>query len=77
MAGIWAPWKNPKTGEMEHTFAILTGEANAVMRPVHDREPVIIEPREYGEYLAREARPSAHLLRILPEDELKGRLVAQ
>lgn len=76
MAGIWAPWKNPKTGEMEHTFAILTGEANAVMRPIHDREPVIIEPREYGEYLARQERGPAHLLRILPEDELKGELVS-
>lgn len=75
MAGIWAPWKNPKTGEMEHTFAILTGEANAVMRPIHDREPVIIEPREYGEYLARQERTPAHLLRILPEEELKGELV--
>jgi putative SOS response-associated peptidase YedK len=72
MAGIWAPWKNPKTGEMEHTFAILTGEANAVMRPIHDREPVIIEPREYGEYLARQERAPAHLLRILPEEELNS-----
>jgi putative SOS response-associated peptidase YedK len=75
MAGIWAPWKNPKTGEMEHTFAILTGEANAVMQPIHDREPVIIEPREYGEYLARQERPPAHLLRILPDEELNGTLV--
>ena len=75
MAGIWASWKNPKTGEMEHTFAILTGEANAVMRPVHDREPVIIEPREYGEYLARQERAPTHLLRILPEEELTSVLV--
>jgi putative SOS response-associated peptidase YedK len=76
MAGIWAPWKNPKTGEMEHTFAILTGEANAVMRPVHDREPVIIEPRDYAEYLSPQPRPPAHLLRILPEEELNGTLVS-
>ena len=75
MAGIWAPWKNPKTGEMERTFAILTGEANAVMRPVHDREPVIIEPPEYGEYLARQERPPAHLLRILPDEELSYALI--
>lgn len=71
MAGIWAPWKNPKTSEWEHTFAILTGEANAVMRPIHDREPVIIEPRDYAEYLAPQPRPPAHLLRILPDEELK------
>lgn len=76
MAGIWAPWKNPKTSEWEHTFAILTGEANAVMRPIHDREPVIIEPRDYAEYLASQERPPSHLLRILPEEELKGALAS-
>lgn len=75
MAGVWSPWKNPKTEEWEHTFAILTSEANAVMRPIHDREPVIIEPRDYAEYLAQQERPPAHLLRILPEEELKGELV--
>ncbi|MGC8550088.1 MAG: SOS response-associated peptidase [Acidobacteriaceae bacterium] len=72
MAGIWAPWKNPKTLEWEHTFAILTGEANAVMRPIHDREPVIIASRDYAEYLAPQPRPPAHLLRILPNEELKA-----
>ena len=77
MAGIWAPWKNPKTGMMENTFAILTGEANAVMRPIHDREPVIIDPRDYAEYLTLQERPPAHLLRILPEKELKASLVSQ
>jgi len=77
MAGIWAPWKNPKTGMMENTFAILTGEANAVMRPIHDREPVIIEPRDYAEYLTLQERPPTHLLRILPEKELKASLVSQ
>ncbi len=77
MAGLWAPWKNPKTQEWENTFAILTGEANAVMRPIHDREPVIIEPRDYGEYLAPQDGLPVHLLRILPEEELKGVLVRQ
>jgi putative SOS response-associated peptidase YedK len=37
MAGIWAPWKNEKTGEAERAFAILTTEANATMLPVHNR----------------------------------------
>jgi putative SOS response-associated peptidase YedK len=76
MAGIWAPWKNPKTGMMENTFAILTSEANAVMRPIHDREPVIIEPRDYAEYLTLQERPPTHLLRILPEKELKASLIS-
>lgn len=71
MAGVWSPWKNPKTDAWERTFAILTGEANAVMRPIHDRQPTILEPGDYEEYLTPSGRPPTHLLRILPEEELK------
>lgn len=70
MAGLWSPWKNPKTDAWEPTFAILTGEANAVMRPIHDRQPTILEPRDYEEYLSATNRPPTHLLRILPEEEM-------
>jgi putative SOS response-associated peptidase YedK len=77
MAGLWSAWKNPKTEAWEDTFAILTGDANQVMQPVHDRQPVILEPREYAEYLALGARPPVHLLRILPDEELKSRLLSE
>jgi putative SOS response-associated peptidase YedK len=62
MAGLWAPWKNPKTGQWEHTFAILTGEAGPVMQPIHHREPTIIPPRDYAAYLSPAVRPPMHLL---------------
>jgi putative SOS response-associated peptidase YedK len=35
MAGLWSPWKNPKTNQWEDTFAIVTVEANETMAPVH------------------------------------------
>jgi putative SOS response-associated peptidase YedK len=75
MAGLWSLWKNQKTGEWERTFAIMTREANGVMQPVHDRQPVILEPRDYAEYLLESERPPAHLLRILPENEMKSERV--
>jgi len=62
MAGLWSPWLNPRTGQWEQTFSILTGEANEVMRPIHNRQPEILAPREYSEYLAPSPRPSLHLL---------------
>lgn len=75
MAGVWSDWKNPKTGEREPAFAILTEEANGVMRPIHDRQPAILEPRDYREWLSESERPPVHLLRLLPDEEMKSRLV--
>ncbi len=28
MAAVWKLWKNPKGGQLERTFAILTGDPN-------------------------------------------------
>jgi putative SOS response-associated peptidase YedK len=77
MAGLWSAWKNPKTDQWEDTFAILTGDANSVMQPVHDRQPVILEPQEYQEYLAPTERPPIHLLRALPNEKLKSQLISE
>lgn len=75
MAGVWSQWKNPKTEQWEHTFAILTGEANAVMQTIHDRQPTILDPHDYVEYLSEDERPPTHLLRIIPEKEMKSQLI--
>lgn len=72
MAGIWKPWQHPVTGEWESTFAVLTGEPNEVMLPVHKRLATVLEPRDYTEYLAFAERPPIHLLRILPSNELRA-----
>jgi len=76
MAGLWSTWKNPKTAKWEDTFAVLTGDANCVMQPVHNRQPIILDPREYAEYLAPSDRPPTHLLRVLPDEELKSQLIS-
>jgi putative SOS response-associated peptidase YedK len=75
MAGIWKLWKNPKTNHWEETFAVLTGEPNELMAPIHDRMTTFIEPRDYDEYLTPTDRPPVHLLRILPASKMKARLV--
>jgi len=71
MAAVWKPWKNPKTDQWEQTFAILTGEPNELLQPIHDRMTTILEPHDYGEYLAPYQRPPLNLLRILPADEMR------
>ena len=42
-AGLWEEYENEEQ-EMVHTFTIITTEANEVVKPVHDRMPVILTP---------------------------------
>jgi putative SOS response-associated peptidase YedK len=71
MAGVWAPWKNPKTEKWEDTFSIFTSDPNGVMVKIHDRQPVILEQRDYEEWLAPTERPPVHLLRVFPDEKMK------
>jgi putative SOS response-associated peptidase YedK len=41
-AGIWERWTPPNDGEPIDTFSIVTTEANALIRPLHERMPVIL-----------------------------------
>jgi len=43
-AGLWDVWQKPD-GEKLLSFTIITTEANDLMRPIHDRMPVIL-PKE-------------------------------
>jgi putative SOS response-associated peptidase YedK len=70
MAGLWGPWQNPKTGQWEDTFAIITTDPNNKMAEIHNRQPVILEPREYAEWLEESERPPVHLLRVLPDENM-------
>jgi putative SOS response-associated peptidase YedK len=39
------------------------------MAEVHNRQAVILEPREYAEWLEENERPPIHLLRVFPEKD--------
>jgi putative SOS response-associated peptidase YedK len=43
-AGLWDEWADKSTGEVLHTFTIITTEANELVKPIHDRMPVILSP---------------------------------
>ena len=47
--GLLEHWDGPE-GKLL-TFAILTTAANDLMRPIHERMPVIIQPQDYGAWL--------------------------
>jgi len=48
-AGLWERWEGP-AGPVE-TCCILTTEANELVRPVHDRMPVMLERQYFGQWL--------------------------
>lgn len=73
-AGLWERWEG-EGGEVINSCAILTTEANEILRPVHDRMPVILHPEEYSLWLAGDAREREllrELLRPFPAEEMVG-----
>jgi putative SOS response-associated peptidase YedK len=75
MAGLWKLWKNPKTNRWERTFAVITGEPNELMQPIHNRMTTFLEPHDYAEYLEPSDRLPLHLLRILPAENMHAALI--
>lgn len=41
LAGLWEVWKDPE-GQLIKSCTIITTEANPLLRPIHDRMPVIL-----------------------------------
>jgi len=65
--GLREHWTGPD-GNALHTFTILTTEANELVRPIHDRMPLVLDPRHYALWLDADADPErvAELLRPDP-----------
>ena len=63
MAGLWESWGGDG-GHLE-TCTIVTTEANDLMRPIHDRMPVIIAPGDYAAWLDQEYDGGDSLLEML------------
>jgi len=62
-AGVWERWDHPG-GEVE-SFAIVTCEANDLLRPLHDRMPVILPPETWDRWLDPAGEDTAALQKLL------------
>jgi putative SOS response-associated peptidase YedK len=49
-AGLWDRWKDP-AGKVIESCTILTTEANALLKDIHDRMPVILHAEDYDRWL--------------------------
>lgn len=73
-AGLWDLWR-ASDGKEITSFTIVTTEANDLLRPVHDRMPVILRREDEERWLdSNQADPSRFLplLRPYPAAEMEG-----
>jgi putative SOS response-associated peptidase YedK len=55
-AGLWERWKDP-AGKVIESCTILTTEDNALLKDIHDRMPVILQPGDYDRWLDSRMQP--------------------
>lgn len=66
LAAIWDQWRDPETGEVIATFAVVTCEPNRMMAEIHNRMPVILKPEDYNRWLFDE--DPDYLMKPFPEE---------
>ncbi|SED18578.1 Putative SOS response-associated peptidase YedK [Rhizobiales bacterium GAS188] len=73
MAGLWECWMGQDGSEID-TACILTTTANGTLAALHERMPVIIDPKDYGPWLdcdGVEAREAIRLARPAADEALE------
>jgi len=50
LAGLWENWKSPE-GQVIESCSIITTDANSLLKPIHGRMPVIVEPKDFDLWL--------------------------
>ncbi|MDQ3749902.1 MAG: SOS response-associated peptidase [Acidobacteriota bacterium] len=79
-AGLWEEWLDKESGELLETFTIITTEANDVLKPVHDRMPVIIKAENYDEWLDPKVKDNEQFEKLLapyPANEMDSHPVSK
>ena len=77
-AGLWDEWQSPE-GSALRTCTIITTEPNELMSSVHNRMPVILDPKDYDLWL--DAAPQTpdklfHLIKPFPADGMSAHPVS-
>jgi putative SOS response-associated peptidase YedK len=70
LAGLWDVWRKPD-GKRVESFTIITTEPNELVRPIHNRMPVILRPEDEKQWLDASRTPFAKaksLLQPYPDD---------
>lgn len=75
-AGIWQVWNGSEVAR-QVTCAIVTTDAGPALADIHHREPVTLDPAEFGLWLGEEGPGAAALMRAAVDGALIKHRVAQ
>lgn len=67
MAGLWESWRDPE-GQIVRTFCVITTGPNELMNEIHDRMPVLIQPKDFARWLSPELEGSTLTSLVVPID---------
>ncbi len=73
-AGLWERWGKGESETLE-TCAMITTGPNALMKPIHDRMPVILDSQSYRLWLdstTQDSRVLSSLLVPCPDEEMES-----
>jgi putative SOS response-associated peptidase YedK len=79
-AGLWETWLDKTSGESVETCTIITTTANAVLKPVHDRMPVILKSADYERWLDAKNTNTGELQKLLapyPAEAMEAHAVSR
>ena len=69
-AGLWDSWKKPAGGEL-FSFTIITTQANNLLRPIHERMPVILNKEGEEKWLDPDFKEIHELLVPYPVEMME------
>ena len=61
-AGIWESWTDPQDRYTMESCAILTTAANSLLKPIHERMPVIVARKDFDRWLRDDYKLLGELL---------------
>ena len=71
-AGLYDTWVDKSSGEEIKTFTIITTEANELVKPIHDRMPVILTAEAEELWLNEQEKDVIDLLKPYDADKMKA-----
>lgn len=71
IAGLWDEWIDKETGKTLKSCTMVITEPNKFVGEVHDRMPVILQPRDFEQWEHGDTRDAAVLMKPADENSLQ------